>query len=224
MLNHWPTTSNPKFILSFSGGKDSTLALYHALQHGQAIGLIMMLSDEGEHSRSHGVPLAITKMQADSLNLPIISASSSWDDYEVNYIKLLEDAKQQGAELLVTGDIDVPEHASWHEGVVKKVDLELYMPLWNRPRREIVEEFVNLGFKAMIVAINLTKGMTTADLGKILTLEMIQELEDRDIDPCGEAGEFHTLVLDGPIFQSPIIVEANGIQETESHAFLHFKI
>lgn len=220
MLNQWPENSNPKFILSFSGGKDSTLALYHALLQGECVGLIMMLSDEGDHSRSHGVPMSITQKQADSLGFPILSAQSSWDDYEVNYLQLLNDAKSKGAELLVTGDIDVPEHASWHEQIVQKVDLDLYMPLWNRPRREIVEEFVNRGFKAMIVSVNLTMGMTTEDLGKMLTLEMIQNLEDRDIDPCGEAGEFHTLVIDGPIFQSPIEVFPIDIRSNGTNAFL----
>ena len=220
MLNHWPQNSNTPFILSFSGGKDSTLALYHALQQGKCIGLIMMLSDEGDHSRSHGVPMPITQKQADALGLPILSAQSSWDDYEVNYLKLLADAKNMGAKLLVTGDIDVPEHASWHEQIVQKVDLDLYMPLWNRPRREIVEEFVRSGFQAMIVSVNLTKGMTTEDLGKMLTLEMIDTLEDRGIDPCGEAGEFHTLVIDGPIFQSPIEVLPIDIRSNGTNAFL----
>ena len=94
------------------------------------------------------------------------------------------------------------------------------MPLWNRPRREIVEEFVRLGFQAMIVSVNLTKGMTTEDLGKMLTLEMIDTLEDRGIDPCGEAGEFHTLVIDGPIFQSPIEVLPIDIRSNGTNAFL----
>lgn len=221
MLNDWPSEKN-NFILSFSGGKDSTLALYHALQQGTAIGLIMMLSDEDDRSRSHGVPLSITQQQADALNLPIISAKSSWNDYEHHYLELLAHAKSLGAELLITGDIDVPEHASWHEKIAEKADLSLYMPLWNRPRREIVEEFVNLGFTAIIVSVNLNMGMTTEDLGKTLTLEMIENLENRNIDPCGEAGEFHTLVIDGPIFKSPISIQSDGIYTNHNHAFLQF--
>lgn len=221
MLNIFDNHTNKNFILSFSGGKDSTLALYYALQRGQAIGLMMMLSDEGEFSRSHGVPISVTEAQAESIGLPIISASSSWNDYEENYLKLLAKAKLLGAELLVTGDIDIPEHASWHEQIVKKAGLSLYMPLWNLPRIKIVEELIELGFIAMIVSVNLAMGMTTNDLGKVLTKDVIQDLENRGIDPCGESGEFHTLVLDGPIFKTPIKVVSSGIRTHDTYAFLN---
>ncbi len=221
MTNNDQSKQNNQFILSFSGGKDSTLALYHALKKGQVIGLIMMLSDEGEYSRSHGVPISITQAQANALDLPILSASSSWSDYEENYLNLLAKAKNLGAELLITGDIDIPEHASWHEQIVQKAGLELYMPLWNRSRKEIVEEIIELGFVAMIVSVNLAMGMKTSDLGKILTKDVVNDLTQRGIDICGESGEFHTLVLDGPIFKMPIKVVSSGIRTNDTYAFLN---
>lgn len=213
-------TPNTRYIASFSGGKDSTLALYYALQSGQVLGLIMMLSEDEERSRSHGIPLAISELQAQSLNLPLVTRASSWSDYEKHYIDLLLEAHAQGATHLLTGDIDVPEHASWHESVVKKVHLQLEMPLWNQPRQTIVEDFLALGFQAIIVSVNLTMGMTLDDLGRSLSPELIQELIDRGIDPCGESGEFHTLVIDGPIFQFPIKVHPSGMQSDGQYAFL----
>ena len=73
------------------------------------------------------------------------------------------------------------------------------MPLWLHPHREVVEEFIQLGFQSIVVTVNLKLGMKVEDLGKTLTLEYIQELENRGIDPCGEGGEFHTTVIDRPI-------------------------
>ncbi|MBP8099702.1 MAG: diphthine--ammonia ligase, partial [Acinetobacter sp.] len=200
MQHQWKTNaSQQKFIVSYSGGKDSTLALYHAMQIGKAIGLIVMLEEQGLRSRSHAMNMDIIQAQANALGLPIITASSSWNDYETEFLKLLADAKQQGADVLVTGDLDMPEHGCWHDRITQQAGLKLCMPLWERPHREVIEEFIQLGFKTMIVTVNLDLGMKVNDLGKILTLDYIQELENRGIDPCGEGGEFHSTVIDGPL-------------------------
>ena len=105
MQHQWKTNATQqKFIVSYSGGKDSTLALYHTMQVGKAIGLIVMLEEQGLRSRSHAMSMEIIQAQANALGLPIITASSSWNDYETEFLKLLAHAKQQGAEVLVTGD------------------------------------------------------------------------------------------------------------------------
>lgn len=211
-------------VVSFSGGKDSSLALYHAMQTGTVIGLIVMLEEQGQRSRSHAMPLEIIRAQADAVGLPVFMTSSSWADYETRFIALLDQAKQHGAEVLVTGDLDMPEHGCWHDRVTQQVGLKLGMPLWLRPHREVVEEFIQLGFKSVIVTINLKLGMQVEDLGKILTLEYIQELEDRGIDPCGEGGEFHTTVIDGPIFNQAIPVRHGDIVYHEEYAFLPLEL
>lgn len=211
-------------IVSFSGGKDSSLALYHALQSGTVIGLIVMLEEQGQRSRSHAMPLDIIQAQADAIGLPVFMASSSWADYEDKFIDLMNQAKQKGAEVLVTGDLDMPQHGCWHDRVTQQVGLRLAMPLWLRPHREVVEEFINLGFRSVIVTVNLKLGMKVEDLGKILTLEYIQELESRDIDPCGEGGEFHTTVIDGPIFNKAIPIRQCNIVYHEEYAFLPLEL
>ena len=155
MQQQWKTNATQqKFIVSYSGGKDSTLALYHAMQVGKAIGLIVMLEEQGLRSRSHAMSMEIIQAQANALGLPIITASSSWNDYETEFLKLLADAKQQGAEVLVTGDLDMPEHGCWHDRITQQAGLKLCMPLWQRPHREVIEEFIQLGFKTMIVTVN----------------------------------------------------------------------
>ncbi|WP_109440975.1 diphthine--ammonia ligase [Acinetobacter haemolyticus] len=225
MYDQWKNNAtNSRSIVSFSGGKDSSLALYHAMQSGTVIGLIVMLEEQGQRSRSHAMPLDIIRAQADAIGLPVFMASSSWADYENKFITLLEDAKQQDAEVLVTGDLDMPEHGCWHDRVTQQVGLKLGMPLWLRPHREVVEEFITLGFQSIIVTVNLKLGMKVEDLGKILTLEYIQELENRGIDPCGEGGEFHTTVIDGPIFNKAIPVRHGDIVYHEEYAFLPLEL
>ncbi len=225
MQHQWKSNATQqKFIVSYSGGKDSTLALYHAMQVGKAIGLIVMLEEQGLRSRSHAMSMEIIQAQANALGLPIITASSSWNDYETEFLKLLAHAKQQGAEVLVTGDLDMPEHGCWHNRITQQAGLKLCMPLWQRPHREVIEEFIQLGFKTMIVTVNLDLGMKVDDLGKVLTLDYIQELENRGIDPCGEGGEFHSTVIDGPLFTAPIAVRKGDILYHENYAFLALEL
>ena len=225
MQQQWKTNATQqKFIVSYSGGKDSTLALYHAMQVGKAIGLIVMLEEQGLRSRSHAMSMEIIQAQANALGLPIITASSSWNDYETEFLKLLAHAKQQGAEVLVTGDLDMPEHGCWHNRITQQAGLKLCMPLWQRPHREVIEEFIQLGFKTMIVTVNLDLGMKVDDLGKVLTLDYIQELENRGIDPCGEGGEFHSTVINGPLFTAPIAVRKGDILYHENYAFLALEL
>ena len=87
-----------------------------------------------------------------------------------------------------------------------------------------MEEFITLGFRSVVVTVNLKLGMKVEDLGKILTLEYIQELESRDIDPCGEGGEFHTTVIDGPIFNKAIPIRQCNIVYHEEYAFLPLEL
>ena len=133
MQHLWKSNADQKkFVVSYSGGKDSTLALYHAMQVGTAIGLIVMLEEHGLRSHSHAMPLEIIHAQAEALGLPILSAASNWDNYQTEFLKLLAQTKQQGAQTLVTGDLDMPEHGCWHERMTQHAALKLCMPLWQR--------------------------------------------------------------------------------------------
>jgi diphthine-ammonia ligase len=213
-----------KFITSFSGGKDSVLALYKAMKVGKAVGLIVMLEEEGKRSRSHGMPPELIHAQAESIGLPVYTGVASWADYENEFTHLLEHAKNQGAEVLVTGDLDMPVHGCWHDKVTKNAGLKLGMPLWEMNHREVVEEFINLGFRTIIVTVNLSLGMREDDLGQTLTHEYVKELEARGIDPSGEGGEFHTTVIDGPIFKHPIPVRKCEIIKNGEYAFLPLEL
>ena len=209
-----------KFVASFSGGKDSTLALYKSMQVGEAVALIVMMEEEGVHSRSHRLTDSIIKAQAKSIGLQVFTDATSWQDYEEKFINLLNLTKNMGAEVLVAGDLDVPDKDCWHDIVTKKVGLNLALPLRGMNHREAVSEFVNAGFKSILVTVNLSMGMKVEDLGKVLTNEYIEELEQRGIDSCGEAGEFHTIVVDGPIFKNKIDVKFGEVLKQNEYAFL----
>jgi uncharacterized protein (TIGR00290 family) len=224
LINWKNTIHGRKFIASFSGGKDSVLALYKAMKIGKAIGLIVMMEEEGKRSRSHGMPPDLIRAQGKSIGLPIITASASWKEYEKEFMRLLEISKDQGAEVLVTGDLDVPSHGSWHEKVTKNTGLKLGMPLWEMDHREAVKTFINLGFSTMIVTVNLSMGMREEDLGRVLSLDYVKELEARGIDPSGEGGEFHTAVIDGPIFKHPVPVRKCEIFKDGDYAFLPLEL
>lgn len=221
----WKTDlQQQKFVASYSGGKDSSLALYHAMQMGEAIVLIVMLEEQGLKSRSHAMPLEIIDAQAALIGLPILKASATWNDYEQQFLNLLDQAKKLGAETLVTGDIDLIQHAQWNQSVCDQSQLDLSMPLWQKPRLHIVSEFIELGFVSIIVTINLNLGMRVEDLGKILTAELVEEFILRGIDPCGEAGEFHTTLIDGPIFKAPLLLNKGDILYHENYAFLALEL
>jgi len=225
MCNKWNTNAQgQKFVASYSGGKDSSLALYQAMQMGEAVALIVMLEEQGLKSRSHGMSVDIIHAQANAIGLPIFTASATWQDYESHFIQLLQKAQILGAETLVTGDIDLMAHAEWNQSVCDKSQLSLCMPLWQRPRLDIVQEFISLGFQSIIVTVNLNLGMKIEDLGQILTLDYIQELVARGIDPCGEAGEFHTTVINGPIFKHALNIMKSDILYHENYAFLPLEL
>lgn len=213
-----------KFIASFSGGKDSVLALYKSMKVGEPIGLIVMMEEEGKRSRSHGMPPELIRAQAESIGLPVYTTAASWDDYETKFIALLEQAKNQGAEVLVTGDLDMPVDNCWHDKVTQIAGLKLGMPLWEMDHKEAVEEFINLGFTSIVVTVNLSLGMREDDLGRTLTHDYIKELQARNIDPCGEGGEFHTTVIDGPLFKHPIPVRKGEILRHGDYAFLPLEL
>lgn len=216
--------SGHKFIASFSGGKDSVLALYKAMKVGEAVGLIVIMEEEGKRSRSHGLPPAILHAQAESIGLPIYARAASWEEYEKAFVYLLENAKNQGAEVLVTGDLDMPIYGCWYDKVTKDVGLKLGMPLWEMNHREAVEEAINLGFKMIVVVVNLSLGMRKDDLGQVLTHEYLKKLESRGIDTCGEGGEFHTAVIDGPIFKYSIPIHKGEIIMNRQYAFLPLEL
>lgn len=196
-----------KFVASFSGGKDSTLALYKAIRSGMIpLGLIMTYNIDRKISWFHGIKPEIIKKLEKSLEFPITLIRTDGQNYEMNFEKELLNQKAAGAEVCVFGDIDLADHLDWCTTRCRNCGIEPSFPLWQNNRKDVVMEFINSGFITRITVID-TERMAPSYLGKVLTRDLIAAMEADGIDVCGENGEFHTSVTDGPLFQTPLDVK-----------------
>ena len=193
-------------LCSWSGGKDSCFALMKAIQSGYTPKVLLnVLNEEGKISRSHGIPSSILQAQADAAGLPIHLISSSWEEYEKKFTAALSELKQTYQLTdAVFGDIDLQPHRDWEEKVCANAGLHAILPLWQQNRKELVMQMLNAGIETMIVSCNEVMGESY--IGRMITPSLVDELEAMGVDACGENGEFHTLVLNCPLFSKSITV------------------
>jgi diphthine-ammonia ligase len=193
-------------LCSWSGGKDSCFALMQAVQTGYVPKVLLnVLNEEGLISRSHGIPRAVLELQAIHAGIPLYTVSSSWKDYESNFTRALIELKDRyDLFYAVFGDIDLQAHREWEEKVCTKAGLTALLPLWKKDRKELVYQMLEAGITAIIVSCNETMGEKF--IGRQITIDLITELELLGVDPCGENGEYHTLVTDCPLFDRPVKV------------------
>jgi len=191
-------------FVSWSGGKDSCLAFYRAVNQGyRPQKLLTMFSMENGISTSHRLKEEIIKAQANAMGVECSIGRSSFESYEEVFVSKLKIFKEQGIDYGVFGDIDIEEHKQWEERVCKRASVTALLPLWQEDRRKLVEEFISLGFKAKIVVVNTTM-LDSRFLGRDLSYSLMEEIEEYGADVCGENGEYHTVVYDGPIFKKPV--------------------
>ena len=203
-MNNINNLKGKKFVASYSGGKDSVLAIHRAVHAGLVpLELITTYNTDMNRSWFHGITENIIKKVSDSLAIPIRLIRTSGEQYEENFEKALADAKNRGAEVCVFGDIDIEGHLEWCSLRCEKVGLTPYFPLWQESRKKLVCEFIDSGFLAIITIID-TSRMPKNFLGEILTRKVADLIEESGADICGENGEYHTFVFDGPIFNNKI--------------------
>jgi len=167
--------------------------------------LFTMLDEGGERSHSHGLKREVLCAQAQSLGMPIIFRAASWDDYETAFLDGLSEIRAANVSAGVFGDIDLDDHRRWVERVCGSMGMAAEEPLWKGRRRDLLREFMASGFQATIVAVK--DGVISPDyLGRVLDMRVVQEFEYLGIDPSGEAGEYHTVVTDGPLFREPVAI------------------
>jgi uncharacterized protein (TIGR00290 family) len=191
-------------LVSFSGGKDSMLALHRAAEGGLEIcGLLCMLDETGTRSRSHGVPRALIEAQARSLDLPIVMAEAGWEAYEEAFRAALRAQRSTaGITDVVFGDIDLEAHRAWEEQQCAAEGLRARLPLWKIGRDAAVREFLDLGYRARVVCVN-ARWLDQSFAGREFDPAFGDDLPP-NVDRCGENGEFHTFVFDGPRFRAPV--------------------
>ncbi|HET8901771.1 MAG TPA: diphthine--ammonia ligase [Holophagaceae bacterium] len=194
------------FLASWSGGKDSCLAFYLAAQVGEPAALLTMFGDDGARSRSHGLRPELLQAQADALGLPLHTGHAGWDTYEAVFLNELAKLRGAGVATAVFGDIDLEPHREWEEKVCGATGIACCLPLWKDTRRALLDQFLGLGYRAIIVAAKEGR-LDPALLGRELDEAAIAEIEAQGCDACGEEGEYHTMVVDGPLFNAPIRVQ-----------------
>lgn len=207
-----------KFVASYSGGKDSTLAIYRAILQGMIpIELFTTYNADRQQSWFHGIPNELLNRISDEINIPISLINTTGEKYQENFEAYLRKAKELGAEVCVFGDIDLEEHLKWCTDRCIAVGLEAFFPLWKECRKDLVYEFINIGFKTMITVVD-TSRLSQNFAGKILTKEVAEEIEKSGADICGENGEYHTFSFDGPLFKNSVKFQVNPIIKHEKYA------
>ncbi len=195
-------------ILSWSGGKDSALALYEILQNSEyeILGLLTTVTKDYDGVSIHGVRRVLVERQAEALELPLekvmLSKTASMEEYEIEMRAVNNIYLKNGVSSIVFGDLFLEDVRKYREDNLSLIGLKAIFPLWKRDTTEIANKFIELGFKAVVTCVD-SKILDKKFVGKMFTKQFLSELPS-DVDPCGENGEFHSFVFDGPIFNERI--------------------
>jgi uncharacterized protein (TIGR00290 family) len=197
-------------VLSWSGGKDSSLALA-ALQADSAVevvGLLTSVTREYERISIHGVRRTLLEAQARALGLPLfevtLQPACSNADYEAAFRTAAHELRARFPTLtrIAFGDLFLSDVRAYREGLLASVGLQAHFPLWALDTRSLAERFVTLGYRARLVCVDTTQ-LAPSFAGRRFDASLLADLP-ASVDPCGERGEFHTFVSDGPIFSTPV--------------------
>ncbi|HWH57833.1 MAG TPA: hypothetical protein VN682_09395, partial [Terriglobales bacterium] len=175
----------PKAAVSWSGGKDSYLALHRAASAFDIRALLTMFTEDGTRSRSHGLRPEVMARQASLLNLSLVSGRGSWNTYEEQFKCVLRELARDEFSHVIFGDIFLDEHKMWVERVCSECGLEAVEPLWGEETTFLFRQFLKTGAQAQIVATRAAL-LDEEWLGRKLSEEMLPLFEARGVDACGE--------------------------------------
>jgi uncharacterized protein (TIGR00290 family) len=204
-----------KIALSWSGGKDACLAL-HYLAKSQKYDidhLHTVIGEDTDRVGMHGIKKELIEAQAKSLNLPLKISYLPSDKSNISYDQVMRQyadyCQSKDIDTIAFGDIFLEDLRKYREDKMAEVDMKCIFPLWGKPTSEVIQEFLELGYKTKICAGDASK-LNKDLLGKTITQDLIGNLS-KDVDPCGENGEFHTFVFDGHLFQNPLKIQVRSI-------------
>jgi diphthine-ammonia ligase len=193
-----------EYAASWSGGKDSCFACWKALSQGLKVKhLLNFINSDSTRAMSHGLDRKVIALQAQAIGLPILQQKVTWETYEAGFKAALGELKLKGISGLITGDIYLQEHKDWIDRVCGESGVKAVLPLWGMDSARILADFIEAGFKAILVSVK-ADFLGKEWLGRQVDSKLTVELNQLNIDACGEAGEFHTFVYDGPMFKKPI--------------------
>jgi uncharacterized protein (TIGR00290 family) len=197
-----------KVLVSWSGGKDSAFALYEILknQNYQISALLTTVTEDYDRISMHGVRRILLEQQVASLGFPLeivcIPKNATNDEYELKMGQVLTKYKDAGVTSVVFGDIFLDDLRKYREDKLATMNLQGIFPIWKRDTQDLAHSFMELGFKAMTTCVD-TLMLGKQFVGRLINEQFLSELPPT-VDPCGENGEYHSFVFDGPIFKEPV--------------------
>ena len=213
----------PKAWMSWSTGKDSALALYEVKQKNevQVVELLTTVTEIFQRVSIHGVRESLLLHQARELGLPVhivkIPNPCPNEVYDEHMAAALEEAKSQGVEYVVFGDLFLEDIRKYREKMLEGTGVNPLFPLWGKPTNVLARSMIESGIRAVTTCVD-PKQLPSDFVGRIFDESFLAELPD-DVDPCGEHGEFHTFVYDCPLFTRPIPIEIGKIVERDGFVF-----
>jgi uncharacterized protein (TIGR00290 family) len=197
----------PRAAISWSGGKDSCAALHRTHTDYDVVCMITMFDEGAERSRSHGLRPEILEAQAERLGLHRITGRCSWQGYDAAFADALQQAEASGVTHVIFGDIMFDEHRAWAERMCEAAGLIAVEPLFGASTITLFEEWTASGADALIVTARAAF-LDQTWLGRPLRREMLDAFARLGVDPCGERGEYHTVVTNSPLFSRPLLLSA----------------
>jgi len=185
--------------------------------------LFNMANTTGRLSRSHGLPSYLIEEQARSMGLTLIQRRAGWNTYEREFKKAINKLKKNGVVGGIFGDIDLEEHRAWVERICQETNIKSLLPLWHKSRERLLNQFIAHGFRAIIVTV---KSCLLGEewLGRQIDEQFIKDIRKIGaIDICGEQGEYHTFVYDGPFFRKPVRFTFGKRVLRKGYCFLELK-
>ncbi|MCI0454754.1 MAG: diphthine--ammonia ligase [Candidatus Dadabacteria bacterium] len=204
-----------KVLFSWSGGKDSAMALYEIQKNKnyELSALLTTVTEDYDRVSMHGLRRVLLERQADSLGTPLekvfISKGASNEEYESRMKDALLRYKNAGVQSVVFGDIFLQDLRTYREENLAKIGMKGVFPIWRRNTTELAHTFIDCGFKAVTICVD-SNFLDKRFVGRVFDKQFLSELSPT-VDPCGENGEFHSFVYDGPIFREKILFKTGEI-------------
>jgi uncharacterized protein (TIGR00290 family) len=195
-------------LLAWSGGKDSSLALHEIRQGGElsVAALLTTVSEDYDRVSMHGVRRELLEIQARAIGYPLevvfIPSTATSETYEARMQTLLEKWAGRGVTGVAFGDLFLEDIRAYRERNLDRVGMEAHFPLWGNDTTALARRFIDLGFRAIVTCVD-GEALDGAFVGRDYDEQFLRHLPD-SVDPCGENGEFHTFVYDGPLFPKPL--------------------
>ncbi len=211
-----------KAVFNWSGGKDSSLALYKVLQQDEfeVVALLTTVNEETELSSMHAIPFLLLMKQAESIGIPLypVFLPKNLPVYEQRMLDAVNHFKVQGVEHFIFGDIYLSDVRKYREDRLHPLEIEVVEPIWNLNSNEVMQDFLDSGIKTKIIVTDASK-LDESFIGQDIDAELIARMPS-EVDLCGENGEYHTFAYAGGLFKHPVEFE---ITETRQMSY-EFKL